>query len=160
MPDTQDELRQFLQGQRDYVVSSGAQTLEQIRAEWIGAIGDLCTTVEGYLADLVSEGLVTVARVERTVYESRLGEYSAPTLRITTPLGLVVTLVPVVRLTDASAGWAELRCADNYHTMIRDTGAVWHLVHNSQPIRLGRETFIESFFDLVRTAPANSLVRR
>ena len=67
-------------------------------AEWRESLTQLFRKFAEWLAEPVAEDLLAVVEVPVRVQEERLGDYDAPSLKITTPRGETIRIAPKVRL--------------------------------------------------------------
>ncbi len=80
--------------------TSSTLGLPEIRNEWLRSLTVLYKDIASWLSESVAQNLLTVAEVPVTITEERIGTYDAPSLKIITPQGEAVHIVP-------RAGWYD-----------------------------------------------------
>ena len=122
MPSEKELVLDRLRRQR---IAEGTIDVIGLREEWLTAISDLMSRLGGWLSEAEQEGLFAVADedVERT--EERLGSYRATALKLTTPKGEIIRIVPRARQVVGGYGRVDLECPPKKSILVRAEPDRW-----------------------------------
>jgi hypothetical protein len=135
------------------------QRAEQ-KEEWLRALDQLLTDIEGWVKPAVSEGVLRTSRSSIGVIEQDLGEYQAPMLEIRAR-GLTLRFEPIgLRVGGVGGagghrliglrGRVDLVCGPIKIPLVRMTGGVWKaLPLRGEPHELTEESFAEILGDVL-----------
>jgi hypothetical protein len=124
------------------------------KSEWLQALDDLFTTIEGWLDPAARAGVLSLTRYKRAIIEQDLGDYEAPVLQISDS-ELTVRLEPagarVVGVVAAGGrryvglrGRVDLVCGPIRIPIVRDSLGNWKaLPLRGEPRELNEESFVE-----------------
>jgi hypothetical protein len=71
-----------LAAQRTRASEQDKKSFQSRKLHWLAHVRELYDTVEGFLAELIANGVVTVSRSAITLNEEHVGEYEAPLLSL------------------------------------------------------------------------------
>ena len=94
-------------------------------AEWRESLTQLFRKFAEWLAEPVAEDLLAVVEVPVRVQEERLGDYDAPSLKITTPRGETIRIAPKARLVLGADGRVDFVCGPKTAVLIRKDRTRW-----------------------------------
>jgi hypothetical protein len=119
---------------------------DEIKREWISAIEELYASIQGWLKDAVSKGLITIETSEVPLNEKILHFYNAPTLQIVTPRGQTIEIVPKGRFVVGASGRLDLRCGVRVRMIIRTEEGRWRFTDPASPAGWKHEAVTEESF--------------
>ena len=97
----------------------------ELVSEWQEALTRLFRQFVAWLAEPVASGLLAVLETPVEVHEERLGDYQASSLKIVTPQGETVRVLPKARLVVGGFGRVDLECAPRAAMLVRRERARW-----------------------------------
>lgn len=97
---------------------------DDLREEWLRAVGSLLRRIRGWLADAESRRLLHVEQDTATIEEERLGTYSAPMLHVQTP-GVSVRIVPSARIVIGARGRVDFETPASRVMLLRTADQKW-----------------------------------
>ena len=101
--------------------------VERLRTEWLEALDALMTMFRGWLADAEKEGLFVVETEEIEREERQIGSYPVQVLRLTTPRGDVIRIVPRARHVVGAYGRVDLVCPPKTTILVRPEPGRWQV---------------------------------
>jgi hypothetical protein len=131
MPAKEDLLKKLSQ-QKD----KSAATRPEILAEWRKSLNELFRVFAEWLAEAVAENLLKVGEIPVEIQEEQLGSYDAPSLKIVTPQGVAVYIVPKARIVVGAYGRVDFECSPNRCSLVRTAPDRWQF-SNLSPSRGG-----------------------
>jgi hypothetical protein len=152
MPTEKDNVLDRLRRQK---VAEGVVDGHAIREEWSNAVIELMGLLSRWLSEAVQEGLFAVADevVERT--EERMGTYQVPALRLTTPKGETIRIVPKARHAAGTYGRVDLECPPKKSILVRTEPDRWQFARLEPGERgwinrdLDEDSFWQAIGDLI-----------
>ena len=117
-------LLELLKQQKDQETDGKTEKRQRLK-EWLQAIEHLFQTIETWLRPAVVQNLLKVDRLSTTVSEWQLGDYEAPTLRITAPNRRHVDLVPKGRDIVGGLGRVDFESGPDRLVLIRTEPNNW-----------------------------------
>jgi hypothetical protein len=132
----------------------------QQKQEWLQALGQLFTDIEGWVKPAVDEGVLRISRSSTEVVEQDLGDYMAPILEIRAR-GLTLRFEPIgIRVVGVGApgghrligmrGRVDLICGPIKIPLVRGTEGTWKaLPLRGEPRELTEESFAEILSDVL-----------
>jgi len=122
MPTEKEAIIDRLRGQRDALDPAEGEAL---RSEWVAALHALMEMFRGWLADAERERLLRVEAEEINRDEERLGSYQVPVMKLLTPKGESLRIVPRARIVVGARGRVDLECPPNSAILIRSEPERW-----------------------------------
>jgi hypothetical protein len=128
---------------------------EIILSEWVGAINELMAQLRGWLADAEREGLFKIIPEAIDREEHLLGHYRTQALKLVSPAGEVIKIVPKARHVLGSYGRVDLECPPRTTILVRPEIGRWQVTklvpeqRGWMPENLTEETFWQAINDLL-----------
>lgn len=126
--------------QQDVQTEQQAVSAKQLIGEWAASLNELMTQIERWVEPLRAQGLVKVARTERTMTEQPIGfgrqQYAAPVLSI--DLGKVkVRLDPLGRFIMGCQGRVDIHGLSGSGEVglireVNDGNSTWHIMRRER----------------------------
>lgn len=118
-----------------------------IKKEWLEAIETLYAKINGWLADLARDGLVSIEKKPWNGDEESTGQYTTFAMVIKTAGGVAVELQPYARAVFGAQGRVNAICGGKEFMLIRKSGNEWSISKPGQgvisptPEPLNQESF-------------------
>jgi hypothetical protein len=105
--------------------AEGTVDRAEILEDWLKSTNALMSLLGGWLHEAEQEGLFTLEdeMIERT--EERLGSYHVPSLKLTSPKGETIRIIPRARLVVGSYGRVDLECPPKKSILVRTEPDTW-----------------------------------
>ncbi len=125
----QETLLDYLrQQQKAFFTAPSPSSWAKILEEWLAALEKLMTRIDGFLKAPQSNNLLRVQTYEMEVDEGKYPRYTARALRIETPSGAVVEVVPQGRWVMNATGRVDLISQYNRLPIVRFGPDEWAIM--------------------------------
>jgi hypothetical protein len=133
-------------------LKNGDRTPEssKIVADWLDALNKLFQQLQAWLSEAVDQKLLEVHYGQRAFYEEKLGEYTAPVIRIAMSTGIEVKIAPKARFAAGTQGRVDFESIPKKYILILRGDSKWEFIEMdpSQGWRF-RPLTEESFWDVL-----------
>lgn len=92
---------------------------DQRKKEWLQAVSQLYSEIEGWLSDLVKDNFISIHYDKKTISEELLGAYEIDVLRIVFFNGQAVTLTPKGLQVIGAAGRIDIKIGSEIIMLVR-----------------------------------------
>jgi len=116
-----EELLKDLAQQKEYLQRSAPEQ----RVEWRKSLKQLFAQLAGWLDEARASKLLMVENKDVRILEPQLGVYVAPGLRVVTPRGEVVEIVPKGRMIAGGYGRVDLECSPKRAMLVQRSPGRW-----------------------------------
>jgi len=143
-----EELLEELAQQKELGERLGPERLR----DWQASLDKLFRQFRGWLTDVEASKLLNVETASKSLREELLGVYVAPSLKLITPRGEVVHIVPKGRMVVGAKGRVDFECSPKKAMLVQRDSDRWQFAELA-PDRGGwsfKELSEESFWETLR----------
>ncbi len=127
-----DAVLDLLRRQQQATQANNAEANAALLREWLQSLEELMNKLSAWLNEAEAANLVTVDHLIVGLQEDRFRTlYSAPALRVQSPTGLAVRIVPKARFVVGALGRVDLECPPKKVQLLRNEAGRWQIARLS-----------------------------
>jgi hypothetical protein len=98
---------------------------QDVLREWLAALSQLYQEFAAWMNDAVAQNLLQVTETKIPIKEEKLGTYNAPALKVVTPRGDVMQILPRARMVVGAYGRVNFESSGNKAMLVRSGLDKW-----------------------------------